>query len=88
MDDNTWKIIQDAQKRGFNLVCSDPNATRAVLRVFNTLDKDEYQLFQTAKLLDGMSKLATKASREKCEVEALAYLKAINDVTEIIADCL
>lgn len=88
MDDNARKELKEAQRRGFNLVCSDPDKMRAVMRVFNTTEKDEYHLFQTAKLLDGMSKLATKAAHEKCEVEAAAYLKAINDVTEIIADCL
>lgn len=52
------------------------------------MKKDGYQLLRTAKLLDGMNELAVKATHEKCEVEASAYLKAINDVTEIIADCL
>lgn len=92
MDDKTRKELKEAQKiikdGGFNLVCSDPEATLAVMRVFNAIKKDGYQLLRTVKLLDGMNELAFKATREKCEVEALAYLKAINDVTEIIADCL
>ncbi len=93
MDNNARKELKEAQKnikdgRLFCLACSDPDVMRAVMSVFNTPEKDEYQLFQTAKLLDGMNELAFKATREKCEVEASAYLKAINDVTEIIADCL
>lgn len=92
MDDNARKELKEAQEiiknGGFNLVCSDPGATLAAMRVFNAIKKDGYRLLRTAKLLDGMNELAVKATHEKCEVEAAAYLKAIYDVTEIIADCL
>lgn len=92
MDDKARKELKEAQKiikdGGFNLVCSDPEATLAVMRVFNAIKKDGYRLLRTAKLLDGMNKLAVKATHEKCEVEAAAYLKAVYDIIEIIDDCL
>lgn len=92
MDDQARKELKEAQKiiknGGFNLVCSDPEATLAVIRVINAMKKDGYQLLRAAKLLDGMNELAVKATHEKCEVEAVAYLKAIYDVIEIIDDCL
>lgn len=92
MDDKTRKELKEAQKiikdGGFNLVCSDPEATLAVMRVFNAIKKDGYRLLRTAKLLDSMNKLAVKATHEKCEVEAAAYLKAVYDIIEIIDDCL
>lgn len=92
MDDKTRKELKEAQKiikdGGFNLVCSNPEATLAVMRVLNAMKKDGYQLLRTVKLLDGMNELAVKAAHEKCEVEAAAYLKAIYDTIEIINDCL
>ena len=92
MDDKARKELKEAQKiikdGGFNLVCSNPEATLAVMRVFNAMKKDGYQLLMTVKLLDGMNELAVKATREKCEVEAAAYLKAVYDTIELINDCL
>ena len=44
MDDKARKELKEAQKiikdGGFNLVCSDPEATLAVMRVFNAIKKD------------------------------------------------
>lgn len=92
MDDNARKELKEAQKiikdGGFSLVCSDPEATLAVMRVINAMKKDEYQLFQKAKLLDGINELAVKATHEKCVVEASVYLIAICDIIELINDCL
>lgn len=92
MDAKARKELKEAQKiikdGGFNLVCSNPEATLAVMRVFNAMKKDGYQLLRTVKLLDGMNELAVKATHEKCEVEAAAYLKAVYDIIEIIDDCL
>ena len=43
MDDKARKELKEAQEiikdGGFNLVCSDPEATLAVMRVFNAIKK-------------------------------------------------
>lgn len=71
----------------FTVVCNHPEATKAIICLINALRCDGYQLIKLDKLINEIEEVAQKGIRLKQD-EASIYMACLEDVTEIIKNCL